>query len=358
MTEDNAPGGAAESTDELLAQANSQVVLMAALADFTSSLNASVELDDAVASSSAFLRQIFGLDLLAVTVVGPQADLIGLRSNESHRGIVEHFTVTGEERLLMKAFTSGETTSRSEGEDHEGAAEILEHDEIKSFIVMPLMSGTGLMGAMLAGSTTVDDASQYGGGVLKNASEEVATALERVISFEKSRMQAITDPLTELYNRRYFIEALRNEVRKANRLGYPLGLFMIDIDHFKLVNDTYGHMAGDEVLTNVARTIERSVRASDVVARYGGEEFAVILVGCPPDALVALAEKTRESVAEAEMPHTSEDGRGVTISVGAVAYQDMTMDAEAFVNCADQALLLAKSSGRDRVVVGDSLAVQ
>ncbi len=357
MMEDNAPGGSGDTADEMLAQANSQVVLMAALADFTSALNASVDLDDAVASTAAFLRQIFGLDQLAVIVVGPQADLIGLWTHEPSPREVEHFAVSGEEQLLLRAFTTGETTIRSAGEDFEGVAKILGLDEMKSLVVMPLMSGTGLAGAMLAGSTTVDDASQFSGGVLKNASEEMATALERVISFEKSRMQAITDPLTELYNRRYFVETLRNEVRKANRLGYPLGLFMIDIDHFKLVNDTYGHMAGDEVLTAVARSIEHSVRASDVVARYGGEEFAVILVGCPPDALVALPEKTRESVAAAEIPHTSEDGRAITISIGAVAYEDMTMDAEAFVNCADQALLLAKSSGRDRVVVGDSLAI-
>ena len=357
MTEDSAPGNSAGTTDELLVQANSQVVLMAALADFTSALNASVDLDDAVASAAGFVRQIFGLDHLALIVVGPQADLMGMRTDETQPGQIEHFAVSGEEKLLLQAFTTGETTFRSEGEDLEGVAEILANDNIKSVVVMPLMSAAGLVGAMLAGSTTVDDATQYGGGVLKNASEEVATALERAVSFEKSRMQAITDPLTELYNRRYFVEALRNEVRKANRLGYPLGLFMIDIDHFKLVNDTYGHMAGDEVLTRVARTIERSVRASDVVAWYGGEEFAVILVGCPPVALTALAEKTREAVASADMPHMSEDGRGMTISVGAVAYEDMTMDAEAFVNCADQALLLAKSSGRDRVVVGDSMAV-
>ena len=95
----------------------------------------------------------------------------------------------------------------------------------------------------------------------------------------------------------------------------------------------------------------------DDATQYGGKEFAVILVGCPPDALTALAEKTREAVASADMPHMSEDGRGMTISIGAVAYEDMTMGAEAFVNCADQALLLAKSSGRDRVVVGDSMAV-
>lgn len=80
-------------------------------------------------------------------------------------------------------------------------------------------------------------------------------------------------------------------------------------------------------------------------------------MGCPPDALTALAEKTREAVPSADIPHMSEDGRGMTISIGAVEYEDVTVDAEAFINCADQALLLAKSSGRDWVVVGDSMAV-
>jgi two-component system, cell cycle response regulator len=352
MTED----GGARTEADLLAQANDQVALMAAQADFASALNASIDLDDVVKSAAALMRQVFGIDQLAVIVVGPQADLIGIRNDRADPNVVEHFSISGGERVLLNAFTAGETELRDEGDDHQGVADVVGHGELKSFVTMPLQSSHGLAGALLAGSTSIGQSSQYGGEILKDAASEMGTAIERVVSFEKSRMQAITDPLTELYNRRYFTEALRNEVRKANRLGYPLGLFMIDIDHFKLVNDTYGHIAGDEVLTRVARTIEDSVRASDVVARYGGEEFAVILVGCPPSDLEVLAEKTRLAVDGAEMPHASDDDRSVTISLGAASYQDMTMDAEGLIDCADQALMEAKRSGRNRVVVGDTLA--
>ena len=330
---------------------------MAALADFASALNAAIDLDDVFGCTAAYLRQVFNLDQVAVIVVDPHADLIGIRTVLSDRSKIEHFSLSGGERVLLEAFTAGKTQIRDEGDDHEGVEEVVGHKELKSFVTMPLVSTKGLAGAMLVGSTSIGEAAQYGGNVLKAAASEMGTAIERVVSFEKSRMQAITDPLTELYNRRYFTEALRNEVRKANRLGYQLGLLMIDIDHFKLVNDTYGHMAGDEVLTRVARTIEGAVRASDVVARYGGEEFAVILVGCPRESMLSLAEKTRVAVSEAKMPHASDDGRGVTISVGAASYEDMTMDAEGLIDCADQALLNAKQSGRDRVVIGDTLAV-
>ncbi|MDP6348223.1 MAG: diguanylate cyclase [Chloroflexota bacterium] len=251
MTED---GGASTEAD-LLAQANDQVALMAAQADFASALNASIDLDDVVKSAAALMRQVFGIDQLAVIVVGPQADLIGIRSDRADPNVVEHFSISGGERVLLKAFTAGETKHRDEGDDHQGVADVVGHGDLKSFVTMPLQSSHGLAGALLAGSTSIGQSSQYGGEILKDAASEMGTAIERVVSFEKSRLQAITDPLTELYDRRYFTEALRNEVRKANRLGYPLGLFMIDIDHFKLVNDTYGHIAGDEVLTRVARTI-------------------------------------------------------------------------------------------------------
>ena len=129
---------------------------------------------------------------------------------------------------------------------------------------------------------------------------------------------------------------------------------MIDIDDFKLVNDTYGHMVGDHVLREVAGGIEESVRASDLVARFGGEEFAVILVGCPEDALLVLAEKVRSTVEEMTVDAARPKRHGISVSVGAAYFGDANMNAEDLIAEADAALYKAKDEGKNRVVVSST----
>jgi two-component system, cell cycle response regulator len=165
---------------------------------------------------------------------------------------------------------------------------------------------------------------------------------------EEIYRMTILDGLTQIYNKRYLVEALEREVIRARRHDRGLALVMFDIDHFKLVNDTHGHLAGDFVLRELARVMQARVRRDEVLARYGGEELAVIL----PEALlsdaVALAEALRVSVREHVFRFQTDDIR-VTISAGAAVFVDSDQKADDLVRRADERLYEAKNGGRDRV---------
>lgn len=162
------------------------------------------------------------------------------------------------------------------------------------------------------------------------------------------------DALTRLYNRRYFAERLVAEVAYARRHQSPLSLILLDIDHFKLVNDRLGHLAGDEVLCAVADEILRVVRTEDVVARYGGEELAVLARATSRDAGARLAERIRASIAELRVNGGPPPGVRVTVSLGVACLSELALGTEegALVAMADDRLLVAKESGRNRVVTG------
>jgi diguanylate cyclase (GGDEF)-like protein len=157
------------------------------------------------------------------------------------------------------------------------------------------------------------------------------------------------DPLTGLANRRQFETAMAREVDRVARAGEPALVLMIDIDHFKKVNDTHGHAAGDEVIKAVARALADCIRPMDTVARYGGEEFAMILPNCPPAFAQNVAERIRRKVEAQRVAVTPGREIGVTVSIGgAFAPQWVRSSSQLWVNRADQQLYRAKSEGRNR----------
>jgi diguanylate cyclase (GGDEF)-like protein len=158
---------------------------------------------------------------------------------------------------------------------------------------------------------------------------------------------ALRDGLTATFNRRYFVDRLNAEMRFANRHEKALALLFVDIDHFKKINDTYGHQAGDYVLAAVARELNTTIRAEDVLARYGGEEFAIICREIEKEGALALGERLRSAVERAKFEH---EGRTipVTISVGA-AVAHKPQQVQPLIASADAAMYEAKRAGRNRV---------
>lgn len=157
------------------------------------------------------------------------------------------------------------------------------------------------------------------------------------------------DPLTGLANRRHFELMLAGEVDRVARAGEPALVLMIDIDHFKKVNDAHGHPAGDEVLKHVARALQECIRPMDTVARFGGEEFAMILPNCPPSFAQAVAERIRMRIQVMAIPIAPGDSVRVTVSLGgAFAPQWVRSSPLLWVERADQQLYRAKSEGRNR----------
>jgi len=161
---------------------------------------------------------------------------------------------------------------------------------------------------------------------------------------------SIRDGLTGLYNRKHLMETLDKEVSRSQRHSHSFSFLVIDIDHFKKYNDTYGHLAGDEVLSRLASVFKESIRSSDYAARYGGEEFIIMLPETGPEQGVEAAERIRNKVAEQSFGGKGESIK-VTISVGVACYPENGEDAQSVIRNADAALYEAKELGRNRVIL-------
>jgi diguanylate cyclase (GGDEF)-like protein len=184
--------------------------------------------------------------------------------------------------------------------------------------------------------------------LLQSLVRQAETAIENTFLYEEATRLSITDGLTGLWNRRLFDLRINEELQRAIRFQEPFGLLLVDLDHFKAVNDRYGHQAGDAVLVEVARRLTDATREVDVVTRFGGEEFALILPKTPVQGTMRLAAKVREVVA-AEPFAAGAASIPVTVSVGAAAYPDHGLSGPDLLAAADAALYQAKANGRDRV---------
>jgi diguanylate cyclase (GGDEF)-like protein len=181
--------------------------------------------------------------------------------------------------------------------------------------------------------------------------EQIALALSNLRLRETLRQQSVRDPLTGLYNRRFLEETLDRELARLERKNLPLSLIMIDVDHFKTFNDTFGHEAGDAVLRDLGGILQRYVRGSDIACRYGGEEFTIVL----PEASLEIgrqrAEMLREAVRELRLVHDGKSLGAVTLSLGVACFPEHGRRRDHLLQVADQALYEAKDAGRNCVVV-------
>ena len=173
---------------------------------------------------------------------------------------------------------------------------------------------------------------------------------------EKLERLANFDSLTGLYNRRATLDKLRELINRANRYKEDFSLSMLDIDHFKKVNDRYGHLTGDEVLEKIATLIRRNIRDTDIAGRYGGEEFIIILPKTNLSSAWGVAERLRAIIEKAEMKDSAGNVFAVTVSQGLSGWE-WGEDADSLISCADEALYKAKGKGRNRVqiLLGPSL---
>lgn len=224
------------------------------------------------------------------------------------------------------------------------------------FVLVDLGStnGTWLNGNRVQEASLADgDKIQIGSNTVLKFS--IQDALEE--AYQKSIYESATrDGLTRVYNKKFFLDALEKEFAYCQRHGVPLSLVMFDVDHFKRVNDTWGHPAGDYVLRRLAERMQETVRTEDVLARYGGEEFAVLLRGEQEDRAVACAERCRRAVEQTDF--VFEGTRlPVTISLGvATARADTFQSAAELVTAADRQLYRAKQGGRNRTCCAEAPA--
>jgi len=225
------------------------------------------------------------------------------------------------------------------------------HSHIRSWMGVPLIVRGQIIGLLAIDSTELN---YFTSEHLKTATtfaDQVAIALENARLFEEVQNLALTDALTGLYNRRGLFEIGHIEFSRTHRLERPFSIIMIDIDHFKPINDQYGHPIGDQVLQFMASELQSTVRGTEIVGRYGGEEFAILLSGSDGKAAMEFAERLRATIEKT--PFCVEESEiWITISLGVAEYNENNPNLETLVARADQALYVAKQMGRNRVVLG------
>jgi two-component system cell cycle response regulator len=179
---------------------------------------------------------------------------------------------------------------------------------------------------------------------------QAAVAIENVQLHAEAERLSVTDPLTGAWNYRYFKRRYEQGIERSRRFGRVLALLMLDIDHFKSVNDRFGHQRGDEVLVELARRVTGSVRDIDTFARYGGEEFVLILPETNLEGGLAVAEKLRLATHRTPFCGEGKDGVPLSVSIGVACFPEHATSPEELLRAADEALYEAKLQGRDRVV--------
>jgi diguanylate cyclase (GGDEF)-like protein len=220
-----------------------------------------------------------------------------------------------------------------------------------SEICVPLVSFGQRIGLLVCSSSKKDAFHPEDVRSLESMADILATAIQNAGYVEQVRMQANLDGLTGIFNRRYFETKVLEKMSEASRYGGHMALLMMDIDHFKSINDEFGHLLGDEVLKQVSGLLTHNLRKVDLLTRYGGEEFAVIAPATTGANAAIFAEKLRKMVENFQFPGVP---RPVTVSIGVAEFPAAGKTRDALVRAADAALYQAKQQGRNKVAVSGS----
>lgn len=225
-------------------------------------------------------------------------------------------------------------------------------------LCVPMIAEAKVLGLLYLSSLELGRLTDTKQKLAVTVAEHLTLAISNLKLRETLKHESIHDPLTSLFNRRYMEESLKREIFRAHRQRRSLGVIMIDIDHFKQFNDTFGHEAGDKVLRELASFLQINIRSSDIACRYGGEELLLIL----PDASLAdtehRAEQLRQGVKQLQVQYHHQLLDGITISLGVACFPKQGLTGEAIIQAADTALYQAKKLGRDRVAVASTCTLE
>jgi diguanylate cyclase (GGDEF)-like protein len=283
----------------------------------------------------------------------------GIYLYRASRNVLELATGWGERGTHSKMFAPEDCWALRRGREHVSHADVNDvwcqhlprgHAKTSGAMCVPMMAHgetTGLLVLERPGGA-IPEATQKRALLV---AERTGLALANLQLREKLRDQAIRDPLTAMYNRRYFEETATRELLRAEDSGAPIGMIMIDVDHFKRFNDSHGHDAGDAVLQRVGLTLQSHTRVEDVICRYGGEEFLMLLPGLPVASIVARAEELRNAIRDLSVRFRGETLGRITVSCGVSVFPEQGRACSDLIDAADHALYHAKEAGRDRVEV-------
>jgi diguanylate cyclase (GGDEF)-like protein len=282
------------------------------------------------------------------------------------RNMLEAATVWGAQPPSNVIFPPNECWAHRRGQAHlvVGADRRCAHvsDDGRMYVCLPLLAQGETLGILhiLDGQPKNDETNETRMAekcrLAKILADNIGLGIANLKLRESMRDLSIRDPLTGLFNRRYMEEALAQELHRTTRNKAQLAVIMVDIDHFKQFNDSFGHDGGDAVLRVLGEFLQKHVRGSDIACRYGGEEFILILSPSTTDGARQRAEKIREGAALLGVKHGNQDLSAITLSLGVAIFPDHAPNAAAVIKAADVALYQAKRGGRNRVVISAQAA--
>lgn len=226
-----------------------------------------------------------------------------------------------------------------------------------SLMIAPMRGGVRIQGLIALGRTELPPFNELDLELLQTLAFQLTSVLERAMLLSDLERLAVTDGLTGLYNYRHFQDRYREEMNLCRRYQHPLAIMLIDLDGFKQVNDTYGHLEGDYLLVQLADVLRHTLRNTELIARYGGDEFVVLMPSTNLQGGVAAANRVLQAVRETRFLDTLGEPRfSITLSIGVAAYPNSTQNPVELLEKADEALETAKRSGRNRVVASENIA--
>jgi len=321
-------------------------------------LLAASDLPDLIRRLTIGLRGSFRLESVRLVLFDPHGvlhellEVMGVKSAE-----IPHLHLERDVRAALARYPDTEQPWLGRWEPHhQPQAWAVPYPQSEA--LLPLRQADGIAGFLhLASSDPRRFHAGQGSTFLERLARIAAMCLENAVNRERLRVSGLTDGLTGLYNRRHLDARLREEITRAQRHGHTLGCLFIDADHFKRINDSHGHAAGDQVLIVLAKRIREQLRGSDLAARYGGEEIAILLPETTPENACQLAERIRRGIADQPIELADGTTLEVTVSIGVGAVRpgstrDVKQLAEELLAEADRRVYEAKQSGRNRVCCG------
>lgn len=325
-----------------LSEANFEIRLLSRLSDL---LQACVTLSEAYRVIPRLMQKLFPDYSGAIYIISASGNL------------VETATAWGEPATSQPVFAPNDCWALRCGRAHlfentrSGlACQHYQQPLPEQCLCVPMMAQGETLGLLYLSSPEPGKLTEAKQHLASTVSEHIALALANLKLRETLKSQSIRDPLTSLFNRRYMEEFLERELHRAARAGLPLGIIMIDIDHFKHFNDTFGHDGGDTLLQELAMFLQGSIRGSDIACRYGGEEFTLILPEASLELTQQRAEQLRIGVKHLNVQHRRQPLGPVTLSLGVASFPKHGLTREEVLQAADAALYRAKKTGRDRAV--------
>jgi diguanylate cyclase (GGDEF)-like protein len=324
---------------------------LTSLVQLGSALGTSLNIDETSEAGLDVVLPLFDAQIGAISIVGTDNNI----TTKATKGISQANWATVR-NLTKDMLDSGEREVASREvliEDPDDPASQVS----ASFLIAPLIVRERTAGVLTVGKESLCPWEYPEVVLLKTVADRIATYIDIATLYNETNRLAITDDLTGAYNHRYFQERIEEEIRRADRYSRPLALVMVDVDHFKVYNDTHGHPMGDEVLKSIGSILKKWTRNVDVVSRYGGDEFTILLPETDEEGAMTVARRLKKRVEDTYFPFESSQPTGsLTISMGIASFPESAVSSKELIKNADDAMYNAKKKRNTICCSGSQLA--